>query len=112
MMSLSQLRISSRCQRPLSDARQVYPLNQECPTLLRTELLTTFTREDGHTRVNGNSPDPTVTTVTVRRAKPANDELSVLREQWMNKIIDLVSGIPLQLPPLSLSLRMINHEIK
>ncbi len=69
---------------------------------------TSFTREDSHTHVNENSPDPAVTTVTVRRAKPANDKLSVLREQWMNKIIDLVSGIPPQIPPL----RMINHEIK
>src|SRR6266481_5383679 len=69
---------------------------------------TTFTHEDSHTCGNENSPDPAVTTVTVCRAKPANDKLSVLRERWMNKIIDLVSGIPLRIPPL----RMINHEIK
>src|SRR6266481_7746840 len=69
---------------------------------------TTFTHEDSHTCGNENSPDPAVTTVTVCRAKPANDKLSVLRERWMNKIIDLVSGIPPQIPPL----RMINHEIK
>src|SRR6266481_452895 len=72
------------------------------------DRTTTFTREDSHTRMNGNSPDLAVTTVTVRRAKPAKDELSVLRERWMNRIIDLVSGIPPQIPPL----RMINHEIK
>src|SRR6266481_198994 len=72
------------------------------------DRTTTFTCEDSHTRMNGNSPDLAVTTVTVRRAKPAKDELSVLREQWMNRIIDLVSGILPQIPPL----RMINHEIK
>src|SRR6266481_635157 len=72
------------------------------------DRTTTFTCEGSHTRVNGNSPNLAVTTVTVHRAKPAKDKLSVLREQWMNKIIDLVSGILPQIPPL----RMINHEIK
>ncbi len=72
------------------------------------DRTTTFTHEDSHTHMNGNSPNLAVTTVTVCRAKPAKDELSVLRERWMNRIIDLVSGIPPQIPPL----RMINHEIK
>ena len=33
--------------------------------------------------------------------------LSALRESWMDKIVDLVSGVPPKVPPF----RMINHQI-
>ena len=33
--------------------------------------------------------------------------LSALRELWMDKIVDFVSGIPPKVPPF----RMINHQI-
>ena len=34
--------------------------------------------------------------------------LPELRERWMNKIADLVGGVPVKLPPF----REVNHEIK
>ena len=39
--------------------------------------------------------------------KPTPKRLSTLRESWIDKIIDLVSGILPKVPPF----RMINHEI-
>jgi hypothetical protein len=36
-----------------------------------------------------------------------DNDIPLLREEWMEKITDLVSGIPLELPPL----REVNHEI-
>ena len=39
--------------------------------------------------------------------KPMTEELSALRESWMDKIVDLVSGIL----PKVLPFRMINHQI-
>ena len=41
-----------------------------------------------------------ITTVTVWGVKAAVNKLSVLREQWMNKITDLVNSIPPKIPPL------------
>ena len=35
-------------------------------------------------------------------------KLPELREQWMNKITDLVGGVPIKLPLF----REVNHEIK
>ena len=35
-------------------------------------------------------------------------KLPKLRERWMNKIADLVGGIPVKLPPF----REVNHKIK
>ena len=40
--------------------------------------------------------------------KPTTEGLSALRESWMDKIIDLVSGVPPKVPPF----RMINHQIR
>jgi hypothetical protein len=37
-----------------------------------------------------------------------DNDIPCLREEWMEKITDLVSGIPLELPPL----RKVNHGIK
>jgi hypothetical protein len=36
-----------------------------------------------------------------------DNDIPCLREEWMERITDLVSGIPLELPPL----REVNHEI-
>ena len=48
-----------------------------------------------------------ITTVSLCGAKPTNERLSAIRESWMDKITDLVNGVPPKVPPL----RMINHEI-
>ena len=50
---------------------------------------------------------PSETTVLLRGMKPTAEGLSALRESWMDKIVDLVSGIPPKVPPF----RMINHQI-
>jgi hypothetical protein len=42
-----------------------------------------------------------------QRVVLTDDDIPRLREEWMDKIDDLVSGIPLELPPL----REVNHEI-
>ena len=50
---------------------------------------------------------PSEMTVLLCGMKPTNKGLSALRESWMDKIIDLVSGIL----PKVLPFRMINHQI-
>ena len=50
---------------------------------------------------------PSETTVPLRVMKPTTEGLSALRESWMDKIVDLISGIPPKVPPF----RMINHQI-
>ena len=50
---------------------------------------------------------PSETTVPLHGMKPTAEGLSVLRESWMDKIVDLVSGILPKVPPF----RMINHQI-
>ena len=45
--------------------------------------------------------------VPLHGMKPMTEELSALRESWMDKIVDLVSGIL----PKVLLFRMINHQI-
>jgi hypothetical protein len=42
-----------------------------------------------------------------QRVVLTDNDIPHLREEWMDKINDLVSGIPLELPPL----REVNHEI-
>jgi hypothetical protein len=42
-----------------------------------------------------------------QRVVLTDNDIPCLREEWMEKITDLVSGIPLELPPL----REVNHEI-
>jgi hypothetical protein len=42
-----------------------------------------------------------------QRVVLTDNDIPRLREEWMDKINDLVSGIPLELPPL----REVNHEI-
>ena len=46
-------------------------------------------------------------TVLLRGMKPTTKGLSALRELWMDKIVDLVSGVPPKVPLF----RMINHQI-
>jgi len=48
-----------------------------------------------------------ITTVSLHGAKPMTKRLSTIRESWMNKIADLVNGVPPKVPPF----KMINHEI-
>ena len=50
---------------------------------------------------------PSITTVSLHGAKPMTKRLSTLRESWMDKIADLVNGIPPKVSPF----RMTNHEI-
>ena len=50
---------------------------------------------------------PSEMTVLLCGMKPTAEELSALRELWMDKIVDLVSGVPPKVPPF----RMINHQI-
>ena len=50
---------------------------------------------------------PSETTVLLHGMKPTTKGLSALRESWMDKIVDLVSGIPSKVPLF----RMINHQI-
>ena len=50
---------------------------------------------------------PSEMTVPLHGMKPTTKGLSALRESWMDKIIDLVSGILPKVPPF----RMINHQI-
>ena len=47
------------------------------------------------------------TVVSLRGMKPTTKGLSVLRESWMDKIVDLISGVPPKVPPF----RMIKHQI-
>ena len=49
-----------------------------------------------------------VARATLQGSGPPPLKLSELREQWMDKIADLVRGIPAKLPPF----REVNHEIK
>ena len=50
---------------------------------------------------------PSEMTVPLRGMKPTAEGLSALRESWMDKIIDLISGVPPKVPLF----RMINHQI-
>ena len=50
---------------------------------------------------------PSETTVPLHGMKPTAEGLSALRELWMDKIVDLVSGVPPKVPLF----RMINHQI-
>ena len=42
---------------------------------------------------------PSETAVLLRGMKPTTKGISALRELWMDKIVDLVSGIPPKVPP-------------
>ena len=50
---------------------------------------------------------PSETIVPLHGMKPTAEGLSALRESWMDKIVDLVSGVLPKVPPF----RMINHQI-
>ena len=50
---------------------------------------------------------PSETTVPLCGMKPTAKGLSALRESWMDKIVDLISGVPPKVPLF----RMINHQI-
>ena len=50
---------------------------------------------------------PSEMTVLLRGMKPTTEGLSALRESWMDKIVDLISGILPKVPPF----KMINHQI-
>ena len=48
-----------------------------------------------------------VAITTINEEANTSSRLSGLREQWLRKILDMIGGIPLRLPPLC----EINHQI-
>ena len=68
----------------------------------------TFAATNGISMHMGNSPHARhVTTIALRSSIPLPHDYTLLRMQWMDKITDLVSGVPAKVPPF----HTVNHEI-
>ena len=56
----------------------------------------------------GERPDVNAATAAKPKGRNTLGSLPELRERWIDKISDLVGGVPPKLPPW----RLINHQIK